>query len=410
MIEFVTKSDNKNLILFVHGFTGGEDTWEHPDFGSFPVLLLADQKVAEKYDVAHFLYFTKLLNSFAKISNVSKIIKNFFKMSHGKLQSNISIEEIANLLRTEIRFTLQQYENIIVIAHSMGGLVTKSFIIKDIQENIPSKVKLFVSLAVPHLGADLATYGNLFSNNLQIEDLKPLNSFIHEINDAWLKTSIRPVTKYFYGVHDAVVIKTSAAPMSNEKSDIISVDENHTSISKPEGENSTTLVAVKQIILGYQTEDPGMSHLQHQHLEDSKTYDNELFVLKLIFADIHQPTVRDAKEVFLNAEYIRKKLSSDSDQKRLADLYEKIRTIYKISYTKYLHDGIQNSGLLLADVHENIVKEDKAFLGSLVPYISAIHKQGMLHQLANSKENDIWWSKETNIEILFNGLKELSSE
>jgi len=46
MIEFVTKSDNKNLILFVHGFTGGEDTWEHPDFGSFPVLLLADQKVA----------------------------------------------------------------------------------------------------------------------------------------------------------------------------------------------------------------------------------------------------------------------------------------------------------------------------------------------------------------------------
>ena len=76
MIEFVTKSGNKNLILFVHGFTGGEDTWEHPKYGSFPSLLLTDQKIAEKYDVAHFLYFTKLLNSYTKLSNISKILKN----------------------------------------------------------------------------------------------------------------------------------------------------------------------------------------------------------------------------------------------------------------------------------------------------------------------------------------------
>lgn len=407
MIEFVTKNNNKNLILFVHGFTGGEDTWENPDFGSFPTLLLSDQKIAKQYDVAHFLYFTKLLNSFAKIRNVSSIIKNLFKMSHGKLQSNTSIEEIANLLRTEIRFKLQNYENIVVIAHSMGGLVTKSCIIKDIQENIPSKIRLFISLAVPHLGSDLATYGDLISNNLQIGDLKPLNDFIHEINDAWLKTSIRPSTKYFYGIHDGIVSKTSAVPMDKEKSDIIPVDENHTSISKPEGKNSTTLVAVKEIILGYQTDDPGMSDLKIQHLEDSKSYDDELFVIKLIVADIHQSSVQNAKEVFLNAEYIRKKFSSDSDQKRLADLYEKIRAVYKNSYTKYLHDGIPNSGLLLADVHENILKEDKIFLNSLIPYINAIHKQGMLHQLANSRENDIWWSKETSIEMLLKALKAL---
>jgi len=410
MIEFVTRNNNKNLILFIHGFIGGIDTWNYSEHDSFPSLLLKDQKINEQYDIAHFLYFTKLLNLIAKGNNVSKIIKKLLKVSHGKLQSNISIEEISNLLRTEIRFKLQNYENIVIIAHSMGGLVSKGCIIKDIQENTPSKVKLFISLAVPHMGANAATFGSLFSNNLQVEELAPLNKFIHEINDAWLKTSIRPVTKYFYGVHDGVVSKTSAVPIDKEKSDIIPVDENHTSISKPEGEDSTTLIAVKEMILNYQSEDPGMTQFKHQVLNDDKEYDGELFVLKLIVADIHQSTVQEAKEVFLNAEYIRKKFSSESDQKRLADLYEKIRKIYKNGYTKYIHDGIPNSGLLLAEVHEQILKEDKEFLSSLIPFINAIHKQGMLHQLANSGEKDIWWTKEIGIEALHKTLKELQDE
>lgn len=410
MIKFVKNEHNKNIIIFVHGFTGGDETWDHPEFGSFPSLLLTDKEIANNYDVAYFSYFTRLLTSYAKVNNVSKFIKNFLKISYGKLQSNISIEEISNLLRTEIRFKLQNYENIIVIAHSMGGLVTKSCIIKDINENIPSKIKLFVSLAVPHMGSNLATYGKLISNNIQIEELAPLNNFIHEINDAWLKTSIRPITKYFYGVHDGVVPKTSAAPMDNENVDIISVNESHISISKPEGVESTTLLAVKQLILLCQSEDPGMSQFEIQHLKDSKAYDDELFVLKLIVADIHHASVQNAKEVFLNAEYIRKKFNSTSDQMRLSDLYARIRTIYKNSYTKYLHDGISNSGLLLAEVHENILKEDKVFLSTLIPFISAIHKQGMLHQLANAEDNDIWWGKENGLEMFYKALKELSDE
>ncbi|MBF4385881.1 hypothetical protein EAY10_19160, partial [Vibrio anguillarum] len=81
---------------------------------------------------------------------------------------------------------------------------------------------------------------------IQIENLAPLNDFIHKINDFWLKTSLRPTTKYFYGVSDKVVSKTSAVPIDKEKSDVISVEENHTSITKPENVNNTTYCAVKQ--------------------------------------------------------------------------------------------------------------------------------------------------------------------
>ena len=410
MIEFVSQKNKKNLILFVHGFCGGDLTWKNGEARSFPELLSDDFEVSENYDIAHFSYFTKLLNIFAKAGKVSNFVKRMFGTSHGKLAKNISIEEIGNLLRTEIRFKLQAYDNIIVVAHSMGGLVTKSAITKDIEEKTPSKIKLFISLAVPHQGAEAATFGKLISDNLQIEGLSPLNDFIHKINDEWLKTSLRPTTKYFYGVHDSVVKKTSAVPIDKEKSDPIPVDEDHTSITKPEDSSSTTVIAVKQIMLDFEKNDPGISKLELKQLKDEADFDDELFVIKLISADIHNTTIREAKEAFLNAEYIRKIFSSASDQKRLVELYTKIRKVYQNSYTKYIHDGIPNSGLLLADVHETIIKEDKSFLDTFILFINAIHKQGMLHQLANSKDENIWWTKDGSIDSLRDLLMEDKGE
>lgn len=410
MIEFVSQQNKKNLILFVHGFCGGETTWRNGEARSFPELFFDDSEISENYDIAHFSYFTKLLNLFAKAGKFSTFIKRMFKTSHGKLANNISIEEIGNLLITEIRFTLKAYDNIIVVAHSMGGLVTKSAIIKDIENNTPSKIKLFISLAVPHQGAEAATFGKLISDNLQIEGLSPLNDFIHKINDEWLKTNLRPATKYFYGVHDSVVKKTSAIPIDREKPDAISVDEDHTSITKPENSASTIVIAVKQIILDFEKIDPSISILELKQLEDEKDFNDELFVLKLISADIHNTTIREAKEAFLNAEYIRKIFSSASDQMQLSELYKKIRKVYQNSYTKYIHNGIPNSGLLLADVHEKIITEDKKFLNTFIIFINAIHKQGMLHQLANSQDENIWWVKDSSIDSLGNLLTEGKGE
>lgn len=101
MIEFISQQNKKNLILFVHGFCGGEATWKNGEARSFPELLSDDLEISGNYDIAHFSYFTKLLNLFAKAGKVSTFVKRIFGTSHGKLANNISIEEIGNLLRTE---------------------------------------------------------------------------------------------------------------------------------------------------------------------------------------------------------------------------------------------------------------------------------------------------------------------
>ena len=97
------------------------------------------------------------------------------------------------------------------------------------------------------------------------------------------------------------------------------------------------------------------------------------------------------QELFLNAEYSRKILKSKFQKNKLEELFENINQLYRDSYDKYLHDNKMNSGALLVDVHEKITEEDNRLLKSMATSLKVFHKKGMLHQLANSKEYDIWW-------------------
>jgi hypothetical protein len=400
MIEFKSShTEKKDLILFVHGFTGGSETWSNINKSSFPNLLLSDPAISERFDIACFEYYTKLFDLFSTTSNIAAFINRIIRKTSFKLKKNTSIEEIANTLRIDIQYHLQSYDNIIIVAHSMGGLVAKTAITQYLTEGSLSKIQLFISLAVPHNGATLATFGQLVSNNIQIGGLAPFNQFMSGVNDAWLKSNARPITKYFYGTYDTIVPKASAVPADKEKSDIISVEEDHSSICKPTDSNTTVFKAVRDIILNF---NPHLNadSLEHQSLTDDSLYEDEIFVLKLLIADIQTPSIKDAKELFLNAEYMRKVFSSESDRKKIEHLYEKVRGIYKDSYNKFIHDGIANSGLLLSDVHEKISQQDKLALECAARSVHAAHKKGMLHQMANQEARDIWWTKEVGMDLI----------
>ncbi|EMF8852324.1 hypothetical protein V4T45_004154, partial [Vibrio vulnificus] len=102
----------------------------------------------------------------------------------------------------------------------------------------------------------------------------------------------------------------------------------------------------------------------------------------------------NAKELFYNAEFVRKLFNSRHDKEQLKKLFTNIRQIYKDSYDKFLADDSLNSGMLLSDVHTKITEQDSILLKSLIPSLQNFHKKGMLHQLANDQSSDIWWCKE----------------
>ncbi|MBF4395847.1 hypothetical protein EAY12_21495, partial [Vibrio anguillarum] len=76
VIEFIKKQDNNSLILFIHGFTGGDDTWSYSKVCSFPQLLADDLDISSSYDIATFSYYTKLSSTYSKTLNIGKFISN----------------------------------------------------------------------------------------------------------------------------------------------------------------------------------------------------------------------------------------------------------------------------------------------------------------------------------------------
>ena len=394
---FSKKTDDcQNLILFIHGFTGSLSTWKNANGIFFPALVLEDSNIYENFDVACYEYFTALTNLFAKSKEKYRFLKNLFKGVTHKKEKNLEINELANNLSSHLRISLDQYENIFIVAHSMGGLITKTLIINELENKNYTKVRFFASLAVPHLGAEKATLGALISSNLQIDNLRPVSEFIGTLNEKWIKISPKISTKYFYGSYDQHVTKASAIAIENVEKDIISVPEDHNSISKPEDEKSITLKAVVKFIKeAFQNIE--LEGLSYQKIDDSEQYDDELFVIKLIIANIDSDVTNNAKELFLNAECARKLLKSKYDLKRLEELFENIYQLYRDSYDKFIAGEHNNSGLLLAEVHQKITSEDSKLLKSIIPTLKLFHKKGMLHQLANDYEADVWWTQNKSI-------------
>jgi len=395
--EFFQKTEGRNnLVLFVHGFRGGASTWENKNGSSFPRLLLTDEYIKDNFDVAVYEYFSVLTDLFAESKTKYRIIKDFILNRTSKKEKNLDINELSKNLNSLIRFSLGEYENIYIVAHSMGGLITKSLIINQFQNNDDTNVRLFVSLAVPHLGAEKATFGSIISSNLQIDNLRPVCEFIGKLNEKWIQLDNRPITKYVYGSYDEYVTETSAVAIELESKDVSSVAEDHNSISKPDSDTHLLVIAVCQF-LKEACQHTELRDVGYQKLADDTLYDDELFVIKLIVAGIAPDVQLNVKELFLNAEYARKLLKSKYDKRKLEDLFENLQQLYRDSYDRHLAGGEINSGILLAEVHEKITSEDSRLLKSLIPALRVFHKKGMLHLLANSKEADVWWTKNKTI-------------
>ena len=245
MLEYKIRSNKKNLVVFIHGFIGGEETWVRKDSKtSIMEYLINDAEFLKSFDIAMFVYFSKVTDFFSKKKGwISRITP--FKKNHSKNQKNLEIDDLSDLLSSQIDTKCNDYEKIILIAHSMGGLVSKSYILKSKTH----KVELYLSLAVPHNGSNLASLAKIIFGNPQIENLTPLGKTIDKLSRSWLDIDRDlPRTVYFIGKYDDVVVETSAKGFESRKDNIreVNTDDDHFSIITPDDTDSTTVLAVKQ--------------------------------------------------------------------------------------------------------------------------------------------------------------------
>lgn len=223
-----TTEQNTGLIVFVHGIFGdAKDTWMNEQTGAYFPELVSKDSTFSGYDI--FMY------GFAS----------------PKMNTALNIDELGEDLRSTFNDQgFSKYSKIVFVCHSMGGLVSRSFLIKY-REKWASKVKLIYYFATPGNGSQIASLAKSFSKNQQLENLQIEDGdkyLSHQYRD-WLAVKIlRDIPAYCayekQKISDIKIVEfSSATSMCNREVDPI--NENHTNIVKPRNNRSKSFIVFR---------------------------------------------------------------------------------------------------------------------------------------------------------------------
>ncbi len=167
----------RHAAVFVHGFTGdGVKTW-----GTFPERLTQMPELGA-FDYWFWQYPSKLSLSYA-------VTKWFW-------ENDPDITTIGQGLRTLLDGTIDaddRYQEIKLVAHSMGGLVVQAYVIEelrrireaaiDVSQSKLSKINEIVMYATPSGGLRKARFGSFLKN--QIADMSDISDFVTNLRTEW---------------------------------------------------------------------------------------------------------------------------------------------------------------------------------------------------------------------------------
>jgi pimeloyl-ACP methyl ester carboxylesterase len=211
------------VIVFMHGVLGdGTSTWTN-GAAYWPELLTKDPA----FDGSSVYVY----------EYPSNLIKDTF-----------SIDEIAENMRLQFEADgVSTHREIVFLAHSMGGLATRAYLLK--YRGVASRVRLIYFFSTPTTGSEIADLAKLISKNPQFGKMKPMQSadYLADLQRTWLAADF-PFPSYCayekqkaYGM--LIVTQASAASLCNKHLDPIDAD--HISIVKPAGTGDVSYLAFK---------------------------------------------------------------------------------------------------------------------------------------------------------------------
>ena len=227
----------KRLILFVHGLGGSDDTW-----GEFPTLLKNDNAFSS-FDVKSYSYRSKIVRNKNIVALFSKVFA--FITPQQRLPK---IQDVADLLKTEIEERYAAYEEIYLVTHSMGGLVARKYLYEMVKSKTPLQVKKLMLYAVPNNGSDWAKLASFYKHE-QIEQLNRESDFMQHLNKEVDNIELEKALKVLYvvGKYDDVVDESSARGYWGNKS-VKSLPNTHTDIVKPKDADDLSFLVLKNFL------------------------------------------------------------------------------------------------------------------------------------------------------------------
>ena len=237
-----------SAIFFVHGLFGTEDTWRNERTGNlFPQLVRTDPDL-EAYDIYSVVYTTTRIGHSPDVRTIAE-----------------------ELFRTMLPF-YRRYEQIVFIAHSLGGNLVRNHVVElksRFGHNALNRIRLLILLGTPIEGAYLGRAGTFVLPNPQIRTLVTLNSndYLGLLNSTFLKASQKheqggcPSMRIFSAFERR---KTYSQLIVEEQSATKGAfackgfDADHLELAKPANANSPIYRSVKRLLVDCLTDNPGV--------------------------------------------------------------------------------------------------------------------------------------------------------
>jgi pimeloyl-ACP methyl ester carboxylesterase len=215
-------------IILVHGLSGSPaGTW-----GKFIELLEKDSDLEHRvlplgYQSPHFF-------------------KRFYEPAP-------SILNITNGLLTDIENKCDLgKDEIILVGHSLGGLIVKRLLLKLEDKGIAHKIRKVCFFDVPHDGSGLANVGKYIAfRNKHLRSLCRDSSELDEMNERWFESRLDSKFEIIsiIAANDFIVSSSSSKSVfrNHQIKTINNVD--HSSIVKPAGYDSPSYIVLKNFLL-----------------------------------------------------------------------------------------------------------------------------------------------------------------
>lgn len=216
------------LVLFVHGLGGHRvRTW-----GRFPELMQADPELSSEWGVGFFSFPSR-----------------FFRMRF--LASAPRIQLLADGLRTELEEVHREAERIVLVCHSLGGLVARRYLVDDYKGGINPRVTDLLLYGTPNTGAGLAKAARYISwFQPQLWQLSRNSDFLSDLNRDWdtLGVAKRLRVLAVIGAADDVVPEESARGLWGDGNVKVVVSASHVDLVKPSDSQDLRYLILKRVL------------------------------------------------------------------------------------------------------------------------------------------------------------------
>jgi hypothetical protein len=169
---------------------------------------------------------------------------------------SLTVDEIADNMHIVLMSDdVLRHDELTFVCHSMGGLVTRAYILKYRNE-VVQKIRLLYFFATPTTGASLATLASLVSRNPQLKQLYSMDvadSYVGVLQSNWLAADLRLKSYCAYetqplpALRSVVVERQSATNLCTQPP--IAIEADHIGIVKPPTRDSITYRALKVAFL-----------------------------------------------------------------------------------------------------------------------------------------------------------------